>query len=98
MASLLRLAGDNLTDASLLDNGISLGPNTGSQKNIDDIAQTTGNFVDVIFAFAGPVEATFALNFGLAVVAGRGPPVGQIEGQNRLSHVNRMTTVGSSEN
>ena len=62
-AAVGRLAAEDLADASLLDDGVGLGPEAGAHEDVLNVAQAAELAVEQIFAFAGAEQAARDCDF-----------------------------------
>jgi hypothetical protein len=90
----LRLRGNDVADFPLFNNGVGLGPDSGSQKKINDVAQAARQLVEKILALSGAVEA--AGDVHLFVVGGQSAAISR-EGEGDLGQANGLPPGVSGE-
>ncbi len=67
-AAVLRAGTEELADATLLDDGVGLGAETGAHEDVLDVAEASGAAIDQVLALAGPEQAAGERDFPRAML------------------------------
>ena len=95
-APVLRLGGDDLPHAALLDDGVAALADARPHEHVVDVAQTTGDLVDQVLAGAIPEEPTRDADLRVVGV-GRGDVPLVLEGDRHLGHPGLAARGGAAE-
>jgi len=96
--TILRLGGDDVPDAPLLDDRVRALANAGAQEQIGDVEQPDGSPVDAVIAIALAIETPRDLNLGVVAIFGRGEAVGVVEREGNLRKSVGSAPLGPTEN
>ena len=86
--------GENLVNAPLADVGIALPPQAGVHKQLVDVLEPGGLFVDIVFAITAAIIA--AGDHHLVGIIGK-RPIGVVQNQGCLGKSHGTSLLGSAE-
>ena len=96
-AAILGLGINDHADLTLFNNGIGTVTNPGIHEEFCDVQQTTGSFIQQIFALTIAVEPPCDLNLGILSESSGRQAGGIVHNQSYLGHTKRLTTFAPAE-